>query len=615
MNLKFYGQIKDLEKGIEIFGRKFGFNVTDDGLPVRVYNTEKNIQVELEDGHASIGFNKKIHFFRALGLLVEEARNKDSFKIIEEPQFITDGAMIDCSRNGVMKVESIKKLLRTMAAMGLNALMLYTEDTYTVENQPYFGYMRGRYTYDELKECDDYADIFGIEIIPCIQTLAHLAQALKWSFANDIRDTSDILLVGNKETYEFVESMIKAASAPFRSKRIHLGMDEARNIGLGRYLDKNGYRPTLDLIKEHLRRVLEITDKYGLKPMIWSDMFSRNVNYDDNLENIVPENVQLVYWDYYHHDKKDYIYNIRKHKKFGSDPVFAGGIWTWVGMSTWYNKTFATMKQALPACKDENIKEVFATMWGDNGTEDNVAGAMLGLQFFAEEGYSKALDIEKVKRRFKFCANADYQAFMDLTLLDEPLGKYNPDYSYNPSKCLLWQDILMGLFDKHFEGIDISGYYSKLEGKMKKYKEENKEWQFVFDVPLKLCDVLKQKGDMGLRIKKYYDAKEIASLKKIAQEELPRLYESVDKLRIAHRKQWLEVYKPFGFEILDIRYGGVLARINTAKDRIIDYTEGRIAKIEELEQERLYFDGEKGPGEFKLPYCNQYRRIISASPL
>ncbi|HBM80732.1 MAG TPA: beta-N-acetylhexosaminidase, partial [Clostridiaceae bacterium] len=411
MNLKFYGQIKDLEKGIEIFGRKFGFNVTDDGLPVRVYNTEKNIQVELEDGHASIGFNKKIHFFRALGLLVEEARNKDSFKIIEEPQFITDGAMIDCSRNGVMKVESIKKLLRTMAAMGLNALMLYTEDTYTVENQPYFGYMRGRYTYDELKECDDYADIFGIEIIPCIQTLAHLAQALKWSFANDIRDTSDILLVGNKETYEFVESMIKAASAPFRSKRIHLGMDEARNIGLGRYLDKNGYRPTLDLIKEHLRRVLEITDKYGLKPMIWSDMFSRNVNYDDNLENIVPENVQLVYWDYYHHDKKDYIDNIRKHKKFGSDPVFAGGIWTWVGMSTWYNKTFATMKQALPACKDENIKEVFATMWGDNGTEDNVAGAMLGLQFFAEEGYSKALDIEKVKRRFKFCANADYQAF------------------------------------------------------------------------------------------------------------------------------------------------------------------------------------------------------------
>ena len=35
--------------------------------------------------------------------------------------------------------------------------MLYTEDTYEVDNEPYFGYMRGRYSADELRELDDYA--------------------------------------------------------------------------------------------------------------------------------------------------------------------------------------------------------------------------------------------------------------------------------------------------------------------------------------------------------------------------------------------------------------------------------------------------------------------------
>lgn len=81
--------------------------------------------------------------------------------------------------------------------------MVYTEDTYEVKAYPYFGYMRGRYTEEELKECDQYAAELGIEMIPCIQTLAHLTEALKWNYAIDIRDTADILLAGSEATYTF----------------------------------------------------------------------------------------------------------------------------------------------------------------------------------------------------------------------------------------------------------------------------------------------------------------------------------------------------------------------------------------------------------------------------
>lgn len=40
--------------------------------------------------------------------------------------------MIDCSRNGVLRLHSIYFLLNNMALMGLNMLQLYTEDTYEV---------------------------------------------------------------------------------------------------------------------------------------------------------------------------------------------------------------------------------------------------------------------------------------------------------------------------------------------------------------------------------------------------------------------------------------------------------------------------------------------------
>ena len=88
--------------------------------------------------------------------------------------------MIDCSRNAVMNTSAVKRWIDVTAGMGYNTLMLYTEDTYEVNNQPYFGYMRGRYSQAELRELDDYAAQKGMELIPCIQTLAHLNAIFRW---------------------------------------------------------------------------------------------------------------------------------------------------------------------------------------------------------------------------------------------------------------------------------------------------------------------------------------------------------------------------------------------------------------------------------------------------
>ena len=72
--------------------------------------------------------------------------------------------------------------------------------------------------------------------------------------------------------------------------------------------------------------------------------------------------------------------------------------------------------------------------------------------------------------------------------------------------------------------------------------------------------------------------------------------------------------KPFGWEVLDIRYGGVLARIDSSIERITDYLDGRINKIEELEQERLYFDGADRPGGV-FAGINRYVQIPTACPI
>ena len=45
------------------------------------------------------------------------------------------GVMLDCSRNAVMSVDNVKKYADILSKMGYNTLMLYTEETYEVNNQ------------------------------------------------------------------------------------------------------------------------------------------------------------------------------------------------------------------------------------------------------------------------------------------------------------------------------------------------------------------------------------------------------------------------------------------------------------------------------------------------
>ncbi len=628
MKIKLEGDWKELEGGIHLISHKLGLELTPDGLPVRVERNFDGIEVRLQDGQGVIRFTEQIHFFRALGLFIEAAQKADRFKLEEKPQFTTIAVMVDMSRNAVLTVDSIRTLLREMAIMGLNTLMLYTEDTYTIETEPYFGYMRGRYTSQELEACADYAEALGIEIIPCIQTLAHLEQFLKWSAGGrDFVDTNGVLLVGSDATYQLIEKMIESISVPLRSKRIHIGMDEALGVGRGRYLDLHGHHNGFDIISRHLSRVVEITARHGLKPMIWSDMYFRVASkthdyYDldavipDEVKRTVPAEVQLVYWDYYNEDQTFYDEYIQRHKELNPDVIFAGGAWTWNGIGVSYGKVFSSTNAALNSCKSQGVKQVILTLWADDGAENNLFSALLALQLYAEHGYADELDMDKLRRRVQFCTGVEFDAFMDLKYLDETPGTLPDNREFaspaNPSKFLLWQDVLIGLFDKHIEGLDMPAHYTQLEEKLHSHKDHHPAWASLFDVPQKLCAVLQKKSDLGLRIKAAYDLGDRATLGIIATEEIPELIRRVRALRLAHRSQWMSTYKPFGWEVLDIRYGGILTRLESAADRLSDFVQGRVGCIEELEAERLAFDGRKRPQPgVSVGFCNQYTRIAT----
>ena len=82
-------------------------------------------------------------------------------------------------------------------------------------------------------------------------------------------------------------------------------------------------------------------------------------------------------------------------------------------------------------------------------------------------------------------------------------------------------------------------------------------------------------------------------------------------LEIFHEKfyaLWEKENKPFGWEIHDVRIGGLIRRIKTCKEKIKKYLIGEIIEIEELEAEPLPLTDAPFP-------VTTYNRLVSVSEL
>ena len=257
------------------FIRKHIFDLAgiQDDLQITYQQNANSLSVQLDGKNATIGYATKAQASRAHFLLAKAIREgKTSFSVTQTPAFNMVGVMINAS-SALPTMEGLKRYIDHIAAMGMNMLMLYTEDTYEMKDYPYFGHMKSRFTVEQLREIDEYGYQMGVELIPCIQTLAHLASYLVWQESAPVRQSAGTLMVDEEATYKFIESEISTMRQAFRSPRIHVGMDEAADLGAGRYMNERGYEDRFDIFNRHLNRVCDICTKYDFHPMIWSDLY------------------------------------------------------------------------------------------------------------------------------------------------------------------------------------------------------------------------------------------------------------------------------------------------------------------------------------------------------
>lgn len=527
------------------------------------------------------------------------------------------GIMLDMSRNAVMHVPALKKFIVTLSDMGYNTLLLYTEDTYEIPGEPYFGHFRGRYSQQELRQIVDFAGEQGMEVIPCIQTLAHLNAIFKWPVYNQIRDCNDILLADEEKTYQLIGKMLDSVKACYRSEYVHIGMDEAHMVGLGKHLDRFGYEDRFALLSRHLKRVCQMVTDRGLKSIMWGDMFFRLKNngvyncYEPIVptpeEVDIPQEVAITNWDYYSADQARYEIMLRAHKQLGNPVWYAGGIWTWTGFAPDNAFSLRSTLAAIRACRVENIENIFMTIWGDDGNECPRYAALSAL--YAAACFARGEEsMEKIKADFEDKYHIPFDAFqlLDLHVPSDAMEAKNAVSCQE--KYLLYNDPFLGICDSTLSGNE-NAYYARTAEALKPYIN-HPEYGNTFRMLGQLALVLSRKAELGVRTRALYQAVDKPGIRQLIADYEQCILDTEAFLCI-FRSVWMAENKPHGFEIQEIRIGGLIQRLRSCKERLEQWC-SQDTPIPELAEQALDLEG--GGTEFTRRHFRYPNWIAMFSP-
>ena len=515
------------------------------------------------------------------------AEGRKEVRIREKRHFEHCGPYLDLSRNGVMTVDAVKKYIDFSACLGLDMAVLYTEDTYEVPGYPYMGYLRGRLTGDEWRAIDEHGARMGVEVIPSMQALGHMENFLQWRGCDALRDQEDILLADSEETFAFLEAAVSALRGYVRTGTLFIGMDEAETVGLGKYYQLHGARDRFSILERHLRRMIGICEKYGFKPVIWSDMFyklgSPSGKYYDK-DNDIPDEVvaslpraEMCYWDYYHMEEDWYDRMLKGHERFGPDTSFAGGIWTWSGFLPHPGRTRATMEPALRACLRHGTKRVTATMWGDDGSETSPFLALHQLPLFSEAYWrGEVPGAEEVGAIGAFLTGLSAEAYESFDLF------YPDDGDDRVGKALIWCDPMYPIGPEPGKTAAAGERARKALRILE--KEPDRDDVLYARALFEVCAL---KADLMPRIAEKYRAGDRAGMRDLAETEVPRLKMCYDELIKRHRVIWEQAYKRNGWEVMALRYGAVRGRLEDVGLALKRWADGELKILCELEEERL----------------------------
>lgn len=602
MTLQLNNMPERLKKGVSLIAEYGYLTLEARGMLLNAKQGD-GICIHKNENDITITYDTEPHFYMALArsLVLPEGTHEIT------PKFERMGFQVDCSRNAVAKPERMKKVICLIVMAGYDYLQMYTEDTYELEGEPYFGYMRGRYRVEELREIIEFAQMFGIEMVPCIQTLAHMPHFNNWLQYYEHMDARDVMLVDDERTYRLIRKMLSFWVDNFGLRRINIGMDEAKPLGTGKFLEINGYEPRDEIYLRHLRKVFDICEELGVVPEFWADMLYKTKLPVERLQEVFDGKQTPICWEYGRTDEAFYEEQFTRLKECAGKVTYAGACVTWIGFAPDNKLSMKVDEVALSVAERCGVDNILITTWGDNGAECSVFTTIPSMWYATGLVYPIDIDMDALLTELTGYTQKEWLYCDDMNTTKPELNQLS-----NVVKYAFYNDVLIGLLDENVSD-DAGEVYAKYQKNFVELGARDSQFAYIFQSYASMCRVLEKKATFGKRLyEAYHTGQRNAVVPFIA--ELSEIGTRVETFYRDYRIQWHLENKSFGFEVTDNRIGGLLHRLKSAQQTLTDYAEGKIASISELEEERLTYFDNRFEGEKRYGVChNQWNTLFTVN--
>ena len=212
--------------------------------------------------------------------------------------------------------------------------------------------------------------------------------------------------------------------------------------------------------------------------------------------------------------------------------------------------------------------------------------------------YDGETDESSIKNGFKEIVGIDFDAMCLLDLPSDADGGKNTNN--NPCRYLLYSDPLLGVMDSTVSK-NTANEFKKAAKKLSPYCGDG-EFAYLFETEKLLCETLALKCDLGGFLREAYKSENVEALKN-GIKKIKKTEKKLKEFYYSFKNLWQKENKPHGFDVQELRIGGLMLRLSSARERIEDYLAGKISSVPELEETIL--DPFCRKGEEGKPVCMQ----------
>jgi hexosaminidase len=366
--------------------------------------------------------------------------------IDDAPSLSLRGVMLDVSRGKVPTAGTVREIIDLCARLKLNVLMLYTEHTFRFRRHPKIGAEDSPLDAATMRELDAYAAGHCVELVPCLQSLGHMAHVLKHPEYRSLDETSEGWTLSPAEpgTYELLADLYDEYLPNFRSAWLNANCDEPWDLCRGKSKSREQELGPGGVYLEHVRRLKDLAARSGKRTMIWGDVVHAHP------ERIAEIDRDLVLLDWWYEAEFDFD-RVEVFAKNGIEFMVCPGTSTWNCLFPRVETSNRNIERWADAGRRHGAMGLLNTDWGDNGHYNLQGNSWFAYAMGAQHSWSGSCEDRVFDRAFSRLVFED--ASGEVARIYRALGGIH-DAGFRmwngcPIQCLFFDDLDDATFVAH----------------------------------------------------------------------------------------------------------------------------------------------------------------------